>query len=207
MAKKEETTKIVLERVYNVPLRREFLKVASWKRTKKATKALKEFISKHMKSDNVNLGKFVNKELWKHGIKNPPHHVKISAKKNDKGRVDVELAELPANAKRKLEKQKTLEKRKEDKEAEKKKAEDATKKAEEKKEETLKTKEHQIKKEVKKEEGKVVEAEFKEEKKEQAKKEEKEELKEIKKEIPKQAPKPLAAPKQVEQRPTAPKSQ
>ena len=37
---------------------------------------------------------------------------------------------------------------------------------------------------------------------------EKEELKELKKEVPKpQAPQPMAVPKQVEQRPTAPKGQ
>src|SRR3989338_3635197 len=166
MAKKEETAKTVLERVYNVPLRREFLKVQKWRRTEKAVKALKQFVSKHMKSDNVILGGYVNKELWKHGIKNPPHHVKISAKKDDKGKVMVELAELPAKAKRELEKQEKAKKGKE--------------KA--KKEEA---------KEAKKEEAgkKVIEAEFEEakkEKEEKAKEIEKEEIKELKKELPKQ---------------------
>ena len=51
MAKKEEAPKVVLERVYNVPLRREFQKVASWRRTEKAVTALRKFISKNMKSD------------------------------------------------------------------------------------------------------------------------------------------------------------
>lgn len=179
MAKKEES-KIVLERNYNVPLRREFLKVASWRRTEKAVTALRKFVVKHMKSDNVILGKYVNMELWKHGIKNPPHHVKVSVKKDDKGKVMVELAELPAKAKRELEKQKDVDKKKEaKKEEEKKKAEEAKKKEE-----------------------KAPEA-----KEEQAKKAEKEELKEIKKELPKQTPQPLAVPKQVEQHPTAPKGQ
>ena len=185
MAKKEETPKVVSERVYNIPLRKEFRKVANWRRTEKAVKALREFVVKHMKSDNVLLSKYVNKELWKHGIKNPPHHVKISAKKDDKGKVMVELAELPAKAKRELENQKDVDKKKE---------------AKKKEEETKKEKEKKV--EGKKEEKPI------ETKEEQAKKEEKEELKEIKKEIPKQqAPKQGAAPKQVEQRPTAPKAQ
>jgi len=181
MAKKEETPKVVLERVYNIPLRREFQKVANWRKTEKAVKALREFVVKHMKSDNVLLSKYVNKELWKHGIKNPPHHVKISAKKDDKGKVMVELAELPPKAKRELENQKDVDKKKEAK-----KKEEEAKKAEE----------------AKKKEEKAPEA-----KKEQVKEAEKQELKEIKKELPKQTPQPLASPKQVEQHPTAPKGQ
>ena len=169
MAKKEETAKTVLERVYNVPL-----------------------IAKHMKSDNIILGKYVNKELWKHGIKNPPHHIKISAKKDDKGKIMVELAELPAKAKRELEKQEKS-----------KKGKDKTKK------EDAKAKETEAKKE---EAGKtVVEAEFEEakkEKEEKAKEIEKEEIKELKKELPKQhAPKKMPQQRFQESHPTAPKSQ
>ena len=71
MAKKEETSKTVLERVYNVPLRREYMKATSWRRAKKAVKALRQFIAKHMKSDDVILGKYVNKELWSTELKIP----------------------------------------------------------------------------------------------------------------------------------------
>lgn len=192
MAKKEETPKTVLERVYNVPLRREFLKVAKWRRTEKAVKALKEFVVKHMKSDNVVLGRYVNKELWKHGIKNPPHHIKISAKKDDKGKVMVELAELPAKAKREIEKQENIKKKK----GKAKKEEAKPKEAEAKKEEAGK---------------KVIEAEFEEakkEKEEKAKEIEKEEIKELKKELPKQhAPKKMPQQRFQESHPTAPKSQ
>jgi len=100
MAKKEEKPKVVLERVYNVPLRKEFQKVARWRKSEKAVKALRQFISKHMKSDDVNIGKYVNKHIWKDGIKNPPHHVKVNAQKDEKGKVSVELAELSARDKR-----------------------------------------------------------------------------------------------------------
>ncbi len=89
--KKKEENEIVLERVYNVPLRKEWLKAPKYKRTKKAVTALREFIMKHMKSDNVKINKFVNLELWKHGIKNPPHHIKIKAIKHKDDSVMVEL--------------------------------------------------------------------------------------------------------------------
>jgi len=177
MAKKEKKPKTVLERVYNVPLRKEYQKAPKWRRTKKAVKALREFIAKHMKSEEVKIGKYLNLELWKHGIKNPPHHIKVKASKDEKGKVSVELAELPKEA--------ILEKEKAEKEAKKK-----EKKKEEKKPE-----------ETKKEEK----VEEKAEEKKETKKIEKEELKELKKEMPKaKAEKPMTMPKSVEQRPTAP---
>ena len=43
MAKKKEK-KQVLERTFNVPLRKEFMKVPRYRRANKAVKALKEFI-------------------------------------------------------------------------------------------------------------------------------------------------------------------
>ena len=102
MAKKEEKTKIVLERTYNVPLRKEFLKTPNWKRTKKAVKALKEFLVRHMKPldmdiKNVKIGKHLNEHIWKDGIRNPPHHVKVVATKDDKGLVKAELEGAPVD--------------------------------------------------------------------------------------------------------------
>lgn len=80
-----------IERVYNVPLRKEWLKKPKYVRAKKAARALREFLVKHMKSQDVKLGKHLNEELWKHGMKNPPHHVKLTAIKDDKGVVRAEL--------------------------------------------------------------------------------------------------------------------
>jgi len=151
MAKKTEAPKTVLERVYNVPLRREYLKAPNWKRTPKAVKALREFVSKHMKSENVLIGKYANLLLWKHGIKKPPHHIKVNAVKDDKGQVKVELVELPGKAKRAEKKQKDLEKKKDDKEAAAKKPEEKEKSAEEQKNEQKKETQREEIKELKKE--------------------------------------------------------
>jgi len=200
MAKKEEKSKIVLERVYNVPLRKEFQKVADWRRTKKAVKALREFIAKHMKSKDVVIGKYANQYLWKDGIRNPPHHVKVTATKDDKGKVTVELAELSAKAKREIGKEEGLKKKKEEKEVQKKKGEEEAKKAEEAAKKT-----EEAKKEEKIEE-KV--EEVKKEKEEKAKEIQKEEIQELKKEHPKyHAQKQPTMPKEAEWHPSAPKSQ
>jgi len=67
------------ERKYVVPLRREWLKVPTYKRTRKAVKALREFIAKHMKTDTVKIGKHLNKKMWYSGTRNPPGKVEVIA--------------------------------------------------------------------------------------------------------------------------------
>ena len=49
-----------MERTYIIPLRKEWLKVPIYKRTKKAVKATKEFLQKHMKVETVKLGRHLN---------------------------------------------------------------------------------------------------------------------------------------------------
>ncbi|MEK6938664.1 MAG: 50S ribosomal protein L31e [Nanoarchaeota archaeon] len=104
----DKVDKIILERTYNVPLRKGYQKAPNWKRTNKAVNTLKEFLIRHMKSENVKIGKELNDKLWLHGIKNPPHHVKITVTKYEKGLVKAELfgakKEEAAKAKNKIEK-------------------------------------------------------------------------------------------------------
>lgn len=81
----------ILERTYIVPLRRTFVKAPRYKRSKRAMTALKSFISKHMKSPDVKIGRHLNEVVWENGIRNPPHHVKINAIKDEEGIVRAEL--------------------------------------------------------------------------------------------------------------------
>jgi len=97
-----------IERVYIIPLRRAFLNVPKYKRAKKAASAVRIFIAKHMKSEEVKIGRYLNEKLWEHGIKNPPHHVKVIAKKDDKGKVTVELPTIPKKAEKKKIKEKLV---------------------------------------------------------------------------------------------------
>lgn len=159
MAKKEEKSKVVLEREYIIPLRKEFQKAPKYKRAKKTIKALKEFLAKHMKSDNIKIGKYLNLKVWEHGIKNPPHKVKVKAEKFDDGLVKAELVGAPVE-KPKEEKKKPVKK-------------------EEKKEVTPKEEKKQPEKKENKEEDKK--AEEKEEEKTEIVKEKKEDSKETKK--------------------------
>lgn len=89
-----------MEREYNVPLRREWLKVPRYKRAKKAVTAMKQFLGKHMKSENIKLGGDVNEKIWGKGMRNPPHHVKVIASKDSEGIVTAKLADAPKEAKK-----------------------------------------------------------------------------------------------------------
>lgn len=73
-----------LEREYTIPLRKEWTKVPSYKRTAKSVKAIKEFIAKHMKVPNrdlnlVKIDSYLNNEVWYRGSATPPARVTVKA--------------------------------------------------------------------------------------------------------------------------------
>lgn len=181
MAEKSVEPKIILERTYNVPLRKGFQKAPKYRRTKKAINVLRKFLSKNMKSDNVKIGKYINLELWKDGIKNPPHHVKVNVTKDSEGVVRAELVGAPVE---KLKKASVKKEKKEEK------------KPEDKIEQSLSDLEQKTEKikQDKAEEAKVIEKEEVKEAKEQPK-----DI--IKESVPKEAKKPAATDVKVDKSP------
>ncbi len=86
------------ERTYIIPLRKEWLKVARYRRSKKAVSAVRSFIKKHMKNDDVRIGRHLNMKLWSRGMKKPPHKVAVKAvmiEDKDSKYVKVELVGAP----------------------------------------------------------------------------------------------------------------
>ena len=47
-----------MERIYNIPLRKEYQKAPRYKKSGKAMRAIKEFILKHTKVKEVRVGKY-----------------------------------------------------------------------------------------------------------------------------------------------------
>ncbi len=92
-----------IEREYNIPLRSEFRKVPIYKRAKKAMTAVRSFLVKHMKSEDVKLGRHLNEKVWERGIKNPPHHIAVKVTKDENGTVYAELKDAPVERKSKIE--------------------------------------------------------------------------------------------------------
>jgi large subunit ribosomal protein L31e len=87
-AKEEE------ERIYTIPLR----KYCSSIRTKQAVaaiKAIKKFISRHMKTspDNVWLDTNLNEYIWSRGIQKIPPRIRVNAIKFEDELVEVSLSE------------------------------------------------------------------------------------------------------------------
>jgi ribosomal protein L31E len=172
MAKAKEEKKIILERTYTIPLRHEFLKVPIYKRAKKAIKAVREFLAKHMKVpkqdiDKVKLDSWINRAIWLRGIKKPPYKITVKATKDNEGNVRAELVGLPPkyrDEEAKLLKKKTKVEAKEKVEEEKSKKELEKKKAEEEKKKAEEAKKTDLEKEAGKEKGEEEKIEEKEKK-------------------------------------------
>ncbi len=136
------------ERIYTIPLRKEFLKAPNYKRTKRAVTAVRSFIKRHMKTDDVKIGSKLNLELWKHGRKNPPARIKVHTMKE--GNIaKVELIDIPFETSKKEEDKKSKKEEKKEVKQDKKPEEPKEKKVEKTdKKEKIKPKE-EIKKEKK----------------------------------------------------------
>jgi len=83
---------VEIERVYNVPLRKGAQKAPRYERASKAIRVLRQFLKRHMKSDDVRIGPYLNSQILKSGRKNIPHHVEVKVVKSDDGIVRAEYA-------------------------------------------------------------------------------------------------------------------
>ena len=73
-----------MERVYTIPLRN----VKKIKRTIRAPRAIREvqnFLTKHMKAEEVVLDDSINHAIWERGIQKIPSKITVKAVKDDDG--------------------------------------------------------------------------------------------------------------------------
>ncbi|MDO8459486.1 MAG: 50S ribosomal protein L31e [Nanoarchaeota archaeon] len=136
-----------MEREYIIPLRKEWRKVANYKRTGRAIKEIKKYIAKHMKvpdrdTSKIKIDIYLNNEIWFRGRRKPPAKIKVRAIK-EKDIIRVELAEIPEYVKFKKQKDEKFHKsvevkpKEEKKTEEKKEDEEVKKKAEQEKEQSV----------------------------------------------------------------------
>lgn len=108
-----------LERKYIIPLRKEWRKVPMYKRSRKTIVAIRQFVMKHMKVNDVRIGKYLNLFVWEHGTKNPPHKVEVNCiRDNAIGYVELLGYEIVTEKPKKKEKAKKLTKEEKEKQAE-----------------------------------------------------------------------------------------
>ena len=155
-----------LERVYTINLGKVLLSPNN-QRAKRAINMIREFATRHMKSENVKIEEDVSHLVWARGIRHPPRKIRVKLTKDDDGNVLIskyeEEKKVEEKTKEKKGKKKVEEKPKEKKIEEKKPKE---KKIEEKKPEEKKV-------EKKPEEKKVEEKKVEEKKPEEKPKESK----------------------------------
>jgi len=72
-----------LEREYVIPLRRKTVKIQRYLRAKKAMSVIRQFMKRHMKSENVKLGQELNELIWSRGGTYVPGKVHVTAIKED----------------------------------------------------------------------------------------------------------------------------
>lgn len=173
MAKEKGKTEKKIERIYTIPLRKEWMKVPRHKRAKKTMKAIKQFLARHMKVpdrdiNKIKIDRIINESVWSRGIKKPPYKITIKAVKDAEGMVKVEFASLPAKHKseeakfkKKAAKLSAKAEEKAKKEAEeKKKAEEAERKKKEEEAKKGKTEEEITEEKKKKEKEKILHKEI-----------------------------------------------
>lgn len=117
-----------LERIYTIPLRQTKTSPRNHQ-TDRAVRAVKTYLSKHMKAEEVWIDTSVNEKLWERGMYRIPSRIRVRAVKFDDGVVEVSLPEAEVKASIRAELKERREK------AEKAKAEEKEEKKEEAKEE------------------------------------------------------------------------
>ena len=65
------------EKLFTIPLRREWLRVPRWRRSKRAVDAVRAFVTRFAKAKEVRIGKWLNLEIWGKGAKTPPGKVVV----------------------------------------------------------------------------------------------------------------------------------
>lgn len=121
----DKTTK-ELERIYTIPLR-DVMHSPRNHRTDRAVRAVKTYLSKHMKSEEIWIDNAVNEKLWERGMYRIPSKIRVRALKFDDGVVEVTLPETDITTSLRAERVKAREQReaaKEKKQSDKEKAEE-----------------------------------------------------------------------------------
>jgi len=87
------------ERIYVIPLRKA-RRSKRYKRSARATKIVRQFIQRHLKSDEVKIGNDVNRKIWERGAERLVPKIRVRAVRKDDGSIEVSLAESAVEEKK-----------------------------------------------------------------------------------------------------------
>ena len=85
----EEEIEVVEEKIYTIPLRHVWVVTPRGKRAPRAVRDVHDYVSRHMKSEDVAVSNEVNQAIWSRGINKPPRKITVRAVKDKEGKVIV----------------------------------------------------------------------------------------------------------------------
>ena len=88
-AEGEEEIEVVEEKVYTIPLRHAWVVTPRGKRAPRAVRDVRDYVARHMKSDEVAISNEINSQIWGRSINKPPRKVTVRAVKDKEGKVIV----------------------------------------------------------------------------------------------------------------------
>jgi large subunit ribosomal protein L31e len=134
-----------LERIYTINLGKVLLSPKN-QRAKRAINMIREFATKHMKSENVKIEEEVSHLVWTRGIRHPPRKIRVKITKDDGNIIVSKYQEEKSTEEtsKKGEKKSEAKPKKGEKKVEEKKAEEKPKKTETKVEEKPKKEEKKV---------------------------------------------------------------
>jgi large subunit ribosomal protein L31e len=74
------------DRIFTINLRKATLGARRWKKSKQTVAVVRKFLKKHMKSDDIKIGKSITEKIWKGGNQKIPNKIRVKV-------VEVEVGE------------------------------------------------------------------------------------------------------------------
>lgn len=85
----EEEIEVVEEKTYTISLRHAWVVTPRGKRAPRAVRDVRDFVSRHMKAEEVAISNEVNSAIWARSINKPPRKITVRAVKDKEGKVVV----------------------------------------------------------------------------------------------------------------------
>jgi len=85
----EEEIEVVEEKVYTIPLRHVWVVTPRGRRAPRAVRDVRNFVSRHMKAEEVSISNEINEAIWARSINKPPRKITVRAVKDKEGKVVV----------------------------------------------------------------------------------------------------------------------
>jgi len=85
----EEEIEVVEEKNYTIPLRHVWVVTPRGRRAPRAVRDVRDYVSRHMKAEDVSISNDVNAAIWSRSINKPPRKISVRAVKDKEGKVIV----------------------------------------------------------------------------------------------------------------------